>query len=448
MSPGAGDGLVGLTLADACARVPDLVTVEDDPAADAALVAAFADACDRFSPTVAVWPPATVLIDLTGCVAHGDAAVVAEEAVALAARGGLTARPALGVTPDAAAALARFGVASPAALPLAALGSPAETEVALRRSGLRTIGDLARRPAASLAARFGADVPTAVARLMGREDRRLVARRTPPAIQVDERFAEPVATSAAVTATLDRLIARAVVALAERGAGGRAFAFALFRCDGHVARLEVAAGRATRDAALIARLFRERIDGLADPLDPGFGYDLIRLAVADAEPLATVQPDLYAAPPSDAVGDLVARLTTRLGNARVRRLTSGDSHIPEQAAFDLPVHAATVGAWRPPAPGEPPLRPLALFTPPQPIQVIAEVPDGPPRAFRWQRRHHDVARAEGPERIAPEWWKGEAACPRDYYRLEDVHGRRFWVFRDGLFGDASPPGWFVHGLFA
>ncbi len=448
VSPAAGAGLAGLTLADARAREPGLATVDDDPAADAALVARLADACERFSPTVAVWPPATVLIDLTGCVARGGEAALVDEVVALAARGGLTARPALAATPDAAAALARCGGAEPAKLPLAALDADAETLTALRRSGLRTIGDLARRPAAVLAARFGADLPSTIARLMGREDRRLVPRRTPPAIVVEERFADPVAATAAVQAALDRLIARAVAALAERGAGGRAFAVALFRADGHVARLEVASGRATRDAAVVARLFAERIESLADPLDPGFGYDLVRLGVAVAEPLLPAQADLYAAAPSEAVGDLVARLTTRLGASRVRRLASGDSHVPEQAAFDLPVRAPAVLPWRPPPAGEPPLRPLALFTPPQRIEVIAEVPDGPPRTFRWRRARHDVARAEGPERIAPEWWRDDDARPRDYYRLEDVRGRRFWVFRDGLFDGPARPEWYLHGLFA
>jgi protein ImuB len=91
-----------------------------------------------------------------------------------------------------------------------------------------------------------------------------------------------------------------------------------------------------------------------------------------------------------------------------------------------------------------------MFHPPQPIEAMAEVPDGPPRRFRWRKMLHDVASAEGPERIAPEWWRdaSAAANPRDYYHVEDAQGHRFWIFREGDFGAAEAPRWFLHGLFA
>jgi protein ImuB len=55
-----------------------------------------------------------------------------------------------------------------------------------------------------------------------------------------------------------------------------------------------------------------------------------------------------------------------------------------------------------------------------------------------------------------EWWRAQEAMPtRDYFRVEDEDGQRFWLFRDGLYGEitgtegeAMPPKWFVHGLFA
>jgi protein ImuB len=110
--------------------------------------------------------------------------------------------------------------------------------------------------------------------------------------------------------------------------------------------------------------------------------------------------------------------------------------------------------WPAPAAGEPPLRPLHLFDPPQPIDVVAEVPDGPPHRFRWRRKFHEVRRFEGPERIASEWWKrrdgavDKAGLTRDYYRVEDARGRRFWVFRHGLYEEKPDPKWYLHGLFA
>jgi protein ImuB len=147
---------------------------------------------------------------------------------------------------------------------------------------------------------------------------------------------------------------------------------------------------------------------------------------------------------------LIDRLSTRLGRGRVRRLAAAYSHIPEQAAFDLPFADAPGTPWPSPVAGEPPSRPIQLFDPPQPIEVIAEVPDGPPRRFRWRQQQHDVAMAEGPERIAAEWWhRADAAgLTRDYYRVEDSLGQRFWLFRHGLYGiEKLAPCWYLHGLF-
>ena len=84
------------------------------------------------------------------------------------------------------------------------------------------------------------------------------------------------------------------------------------------------------------------------------------------------------------------------------------------------------------------------------MTASAEVPDGPPISFRWRRALYRVARSEGPERIAPEWWREPAGAPaRDYFRVEDEAGRRYWLFREGTYGPAeAPPRWFVQGVFA
>lgn len=444
----------GLTLADARARVPELAALDHQPGEDAALLDWLADACDRYSPSVATDPPQGLVLDITGCEHpyDGEAGLAADLARRFERRG-LTARLACAATPDAALALARHGCDQPKALPVTALRVDAETHLALRRAGLKTIGDLAARPRSPLAARFGEALPVLLARLLGETDPRIVPRRRPPAVQVAARFAEPVARTEFVLEALDRLVGEAATELARLGTGGRRFEAALFRSDGHVARLGIDTGAPARDPKILARLFRERIDGLADPLDPGFGYDLIRLAVPVIEPMgeqqlrldggAVAEPELAA---------LIDRLGTRLGRNRVRRLHAGDSHIPEQAAFELPIgDPEPLSRWADPEPGEPPLRPLHLFDPPQRIEVLAEVPDGPPRRFRWRRVQHEVTRYEGPERIAAQWWRRSdgKGLTRDYYRVEDVRGRRFWLFRHGLYGtEKAVPEWYVHGLFA
>ncbi len=444
----------GLTLADARARLPGLVALAHDADGDAALLGWLADACDRYTPMAASDPPQGIVLDITGC-SHpygGIAGLVADVRRRFAGRGH-TVEIALAVTPDAASALATHGGGGDVRpLPVTALRVGTDIHLALRRAGLRTIGDLADRPRAPLAARFGAAMPALLARLLGEADVRITPRRTPAEVIVERRFAEPVTHSDSVLQALDRLMGEAAVILAERGAGGRRFEAALFRSDGHVARLSVETGQPTRDPGVLARLLRERIDVLADPLDPGFGYDLVRLAVPVTEPLGLQQLPLAGGAVTEAeMAALIDRLTVRLGRSRVRRLVAGDSHVPEQAAFDLPLADAPRSAWTPPEPGEPPLRPLRLFDPPQRIEVMAEVPDGPPRWFRWRQQRHDVMRAEGPERIAAEWWKRRSGkgLTRDYYRVEDARGRRFWLFRHGLYGTEKPlPDWYLHGLLA
>lgn len=460
-------GLVGLTLADAQARAPDLVAIEHDPAADQLLLERVADACDRFTPMVALDDSALTL-DITGCAPHagGEGALVAE-IDAWVARTGLQARHAVAATPEAAQALARFQsapapdeAAALRRLPIAALRIDEETELALRRAGLKTIADLAGRPSAPLSARFGASTSDALTRLLGKSDSRIVPRRPEPALGFERRFAEPIAQTDYALAVLGELAAEAAVVLRERHKGGRRFAARFYRSDGMVIDLEVEASLPLRDPGAVMRLFAERLDSLADPIDPGYGFDLIRLAVPVLEPMAPTQLQLEGGAVTEGeIAALIDRLSARVGRDRFHRLRPRDSHIPEQALLALPaIDAPAPARWDAPEQGEPPLRPIHLFDPPQTIEVIAEVPDGPPHRFRWRRTLHEVTRFEGPERIASEWWKRDAApggtgagagLTRDYYRVEDARGRRFWIFRHGLYGsEKANPGWFVHGLFA
>ncbi|TPG17667.1 DNA polymerase Y family protein [Sphingomonas koreensis] len=446
----------GLSLADARVRTPDLAIADHDPHADARLLARLADACDRYTPMVATDLFDGLTLDITGSGhVFGDEGDMIADLARHAELWRVTVRVAVADTPEAAQALARYGDGGDDidALPVAALRCDEETALALRRAGLRTIGDLADRPTAPLAARFGASTTDALARLLGRADSRITPRRASPALRFERRFAEPIARTADVLTVIADLTGDAARAMDRRGKGGRRFAARLFRSDGETRDLAIETSVPTRDVALVSRLFVERIDALADPIDPGFGFDLIRLAVPVLEPLAPTQLELEGGEVRD--GELIAlidRLSTRLGRDRVRRLAPCDTHIPEQATLALPaVEAPAPEPWPSPMPGEPPLRPIHLFDPPQPIDVTAAAfPDGPPRRFRWRRTQHDVTRYEGPERIAAQWWRRDdnAGLTRDYYRIEDARGRRFWVFRHGLYREQEAPRWYIHGLFA
>jgi protein ImuB len=190
-----------------------------------------------------------------------------------------------------------------------------------------------------------------------------------------------------------------------------------------------------------------------EAIDPGFGVEVVTITAAEVESLSGRQGRLEgAARPSveDGLSPLVDRLVNRLGEDRVWRAAPVESHVPElSVAREKPLGAG--GAAQPWDPETP--RPVRLLRRPEPLEgVIALTPDDPPNQFRWRGRLHRVRRAEGPERIAEEWWKRDidevrTGHVRDYYRVEDQDGGRFWLFRSGLYEPDQPAKWWLHGLF-
>lgn len=458
-----------MALADARALHPDLLVAEMDESADRHWLQRMAEHCIGWSPRVTTVPPDGITLDIAGGehLFGGEAGLLVQVDDAFAAMG-MAVRMAIAATAEGAQALARHGRLpvederqALRALPVVAMGLDDEATLALRRAGLKTIGDVAARPAASVAARFGARAVTALRRLLGDEQAPIVPLAQPEPLHFERRFAEPVALQASIAACFLDLLQDASRALAARDLGGRRFVLTMFRSDGARHRLAIETGLPTRDPAPVMRLFDERIAALADPLDPGFGYDRITLFLPVTQTLCASQPTLEGDERNAAaLADLIDCLSTRLGPASLCRLVPRDSHIPEQAQFALPAAESRPPVrWPAPPEGEPPMRPLFLFDPPQQVEVIAEVPDGPPHRFRWRRKLYEVRLYEGPERIAGEWWRrkgGEAAgkggLTRDYYRVEDVRGRRYWIFRHGLYEEKPDPRhgpkWYLHGLFA
>lgn len=453
----------GLSLADARSRIPDLWVEEADHRADAALLDAIAEDCDRVTPIVMIDAPDGLLLDITGCAhLYGGEAKLRLGLSQRLRRAGLHPRTVIAGAPDAARALARFGrtaivppgedVAAVRPLPIAALQLPEDQRIAIQRAGLKTIGALIDRPGELFSARFGEDMLRRLRRLQGVLPSPLTPRRAAPMLWVERRFAEPIGRAEDIEAALSELVHQASTRLSDQREGGRVFEASFHRADGAVRRIFVETGRPMRDPAVVLRLFREKLDTLADPIDPGFGFDMMRLALPATEPLAAIQSGLDGrALEEDAINDLADRLATRFGPERVLRFLPENTHNPDRATRAVPAsfNPMTSMVWPAPEEGEPPLRPTHIFDPPHAIAIkLAEVPDGPPRRFSWRRKEYAVARAEGPERIAPEWWRTSTAEARDYYRIEDSEGRRFWLFRTGEYGDATPPQWYVHGVFA
>jgi protein ImuB len=491
-----------MPLADVRAMYPAIAVDNADEAADARLLEAISDWLSRYTPLVGLSPPDGTMLDITGC-AHlfGGEDAMRRDVVRRLHEQGMSARTAIAGTPGAAWALSRYGerrnitdaelkeTLQP--LPLAALQLDAAKVDALARVGLKRIADIMDRPRAPLAARFGAGLLQRLDRALGLDDEPITPR-LPVAPYLSERnFLEPVMHEAFILQTIEHLAGDLSRRMEERGEGARALQVTLFRVDGAVRRLSVATSRPQRDPRALHRLFRERFSSLTDELDLGCGFDVIRLAVTTAEKAEIAQTDLVStATGSDDLAHLIDRLGVRFGQRRVKRLGFAESHVPEYAVTELPhrlqqadacaatspakageekarvsspvyggsgcaAQSAAADDGGPPEPTKQdtlaPARPLRLFERPEPVDAIAEVPDGPPVRFRWRRVTHEVVYAEGPERIAMEWWRDDTgrSLTRDYFRVEDRAGHRFWLYREGLFGtETDRPQWYMHGLFA
>jgi protein ImuB len=464
---------VGLPLANARAICPQLRVFDADEVADIKTLNDIADWCDRFTPLVALDSTHGLFLDITGC-AHlfgGEAALMRRVCDALTGQG-FAVSAAIAGTSICARTMTRYasghiisdGEEANAVkpLPVFALGADDAITRGLRRAGLKTIGDVASRARHEITARFGADFTTLLEHALGQGDAPISPRKPLPDYIVEKRFPEPIATEGVISATLSRLAEMLVTAMAQQGKGARRLEANFFRTDGAVCTIAVDTGQGVTKSEMIGHLFRERLDALSDPLDPGFGFDLIRLSASRTEIVVQQQRDLDAnVHDNDELAALIDRIAARIGGRRVVVHLPQDTHIPERAVMAAPAQhhlaAAARAAWPARVEGEPPLRPLRLFERPEAIKVIAQVPDGPPARFVWRRATHAVVRAEGPERVAMEWWRSQGGMlTRDYFRVEDEAGLRFWLYRDGLYdreieqeeGKAVQPNWFMHGLFA
>jgi protein ImuB len=463
---------VDLPLANARAICPQVQVYDADEVADADALNAIAEWCDRFTPLVALDLPCGLFLDISGC-AHlfgGEAKMMSLVCGVLAVQGFTVSAAIAGsavcartLTRHAHGRIVRDGEEADAvrSLPISALGADIAVVTGLRRAGLKTIGEVADRGRHEITARFGARFTALLEQALGQSDAPISPRKPLPDYIVERRFAEPVTTEAVISATLSGLAGTLVAAMAKQGKGARQLEARFFRTDGVVRTIMVDTGQPVTRGEMIDRLFRERLEALSDPLDPGFGFDLIRLAASRTEIVVQEQRDLDAhVHDQDEVSALIDRIAARIGGKRVVVHLPQDTHIPERAVWAAPAQhhlvEATQATWPARVAGEPPLRPLRLFERPEQIKVIAEVPDGPPARFVWRRATHAVVRVEGPERVAMEWWRaGNAVLTRDYFRVEDEEGLRFWLYRDGLFEEieqqedkAVLPNWFMHGLFA
>lgn len=466
MSAGAAlEGIApGIGLADARALDPALLVEEADFIADAAALAKLAAWCDRFSPWITPCGADGILLDITGSAPlFGDEMGLACQAVARLARQGIEARAAIADTLGAAWALSRFGnravLTVPrggleqalADLPVGALRIEPEIVALLERLGLARIGELYPLPRAALAARCGDSVALRLDQALGLAVEPLSPLPPEPLLWSRRSCPEPIATAEAIAAALHDLLQQLTRRLAEDGLGARRLSLAAYRIDSRIERLAIGTAFPSRDRRHLWRLFEEKIE----QIDPGLGIEDLVLTAESVESLAAVQLGLdgeAARSDSADLAVLVDRLANRLGMRALARPGLRESHIPERAVRFVPPLADRQAAPRSNALQQ---RPIRLLPRPEPIEAMAPIPDDPPRLFRWRQRAYRVRAADGPERIAPEWWRqdskissGDSASEsRDYYRVEDEAGQRFWLYRVGLYRPDAAPRWFLHGFF-
>jgi protein ImuB len=452
---GAG---IGMAVAKAQALAPGLVVLDADPAADTEGLHKLALwALQRISPVVMADPPDGLVIDTTATDhLHGGEAAMLATLVERFAAAGVEARAAIADSWGAAHAAARFlrprtlivppGETVPVLrpLPLAALRFPLETVTGLRTLGFETIGDLLDQPRAPLALRFGPEVGRRLDQALGLLAEPVDPVRSAELVEVRRVFGEPIGAAETIARYIGKLVEALCAALEERGLGARRLDLLFHRVDNTLQVIRVGTAQPVRDPKRLTRLLCDKIE----TVDPGFGIEIMVLIAIQAEPLSDRQTisSLVEAPEPD-VSALIDVLANRVGENRLCRFVPVQSDVPERSVARVPPLAPETGAtWE----GDWP-RPPRLLPRPEPIETMALLPDHPPVWFTWRGIRRRVKRADGPERIRGEWWKRDAemTAVRDYFRVEDETGERFWLFRsgDGEHAETGSQNWFLHGIF-
>jgi protein ImuB len=471
----AAELVLGEPLADARAKADDLQARPLDETADARALHRLALWATRYTPTASPWSGENggdgFFLDVEGA-AHlfgGEERLIADLALRLEENFGLSARLAIAATPGMAWALSRFHPApctilpsgeekaALASLPVEALRLSPETCATLRRLGFKTAGALLDKPRAPFAARFPTELLRRIDQALGRIDEPLVPVVAPPAYHSLLYLLDPIITQEAIVTLASRLMQTLTLALTRDDLGARMLRLSLYRVDGEVKTVDIGLTLPTRNVTHVARMIDLKLGALATTDDAGFGFEAVGLAITRAEPMPPRQRELSSIAEETDAGDrteehaaLIDTLRQRLGRQSVRRFQPVESHLPERAEVLPPV---TSEEWQFPLleteQSTKNARPLLLLPHAEPAEVIALAPDGPPRRFSWRGVIYEVACAEGPERISAEWWRHRTPKPtRDYYCVEDADGRRFWLFREGLYErETAVARWFVHGLF-
>jgi protein ImuB len=443
---------VGMAAADARAAVPEMLAIDDTPGKAAKLLRLLGLWCIRYTPVVTVDLPDGLILDISGC-AHlwGGERDYLKEIVLKLRNAGFDARAAIADTPGAAYAVSRFARVSPivpvgrqaavlAGLPPAALRLEAEVLERLQKLGFRTIGPMLSMPAPVLRRRFGKELLLRIDQALGRMDEALVPL-VPPVPYVERLpCMEPVRTRVAIGIAIEKLLLALCLRLKTEGIGLRKAILKCHRIDGRKVQVGITTTKGSHSVSHLMRLFQLQID----KIEPALGIELFVLEALRTEEMETVQEQIWAVDrglADTALAEMLDRVAGKVGADAIRRYLPAEHYWPERSvkvAASLTEEPAT--AW----PEQ--LRPIRLLQVPESIEVMALVPDNPPKTFTYKDKRHNIIKADGPERIGREWWL-DSGEHRDYYAVEDSDGQRYWVFRSGHY-DGGDARWYLHGYFA
>jgi protein ImuB len=442
----------GMAVADARAAVPELVVIDDTPNRAAALLRLLGLGCIRYSPVVAVDLPDGLLLDISGC-AHlwgGERGYLKEIVLKLRAAG-FDARAAIADTPGAAWAVSRFARVSPivalggqaqvlSGLPPAALRLEPEVLELLQKLGFRSIELMLTMPAPTLRRRFGKELLLRIDMALGRLDEVLVPL-VPPVPYVERLpCMEPIRTAVGIGIAIEKLLLALCLRLEAEGKGLRKAVLKCHRIDGRKVQVGITTTKGSHSVSHLMRLFGLQID----KIEPALGIELFVLEAPRVEDMETVQEQLWAVDrglADTALAELLDRVAGRVGAEAIRRYLPAEHYWPERS-----VKVAASLTEEPLAAWPVQMRPMRLLAVPEPIEVMALVPDNPPKTFTYKDKRHAIVKADGPERIGREWWQ-DSGEHRDYYAVEDNDGQRYWVFRSGHY-DGGDARWYLHGFFA
>lgn len=440
----------GMVLADCKAIFPELEMHKSEPGRKEKVLNALAEWCIGYTPFAAVDFPDGLILDTTGC-AHlwGDEVRYIDSIRNRLGAYGYTTKIAIADTIGAAWAMARFGTSEVVKagrqkeairnLPPVALRLDATVLARLKKLGLQRIDSFMDIPGSALRRRFGPELPLRIRQALGHESEYIEPVK--PIEPYQERLCvfEPIATAGGIKIALQKLLEQLCVRLADEGIGMRNAVFRAYRIDGDIQQIEASAGHPTRNERHIFKLFEERIATFL----PDLGFEMFVLEATKVEPVTHEQAAIWETFSHNNVkiGELLDRVSIRAGSQSVKRYLPVEQYWPERSVKEADeLWQKTSVKWKTDWP-----RPIQLLPKPEAIQVTALLPDYPPLLFRYKGKVHNIAKADGPERIEQEWWF-EDGLYRDYYGVEDESGARFWVFRSGPYD--GEPKWFLHGFFA